>query len=163
MATWYYYNEKNEKIAVSGGQLKGLAKAGLITPETVVETEEGKTAPARKVKGLTFTIPTPPIESEIYGVSQPKSPPEPSPFTSSMPKATRTPVVVPAATSNPFTAPSPFVAKTIDSPFTATMPVANQAMPQDVPVSGVAVRAGYAASLSLIIACVIILCWLLGL
>ena len=36
MATWHYYNEKGEKITVTGGQLKGLAKAGLITPETVV-------------------------------------------------------------------------------------------------------------------------------
>ena len=34
--------------------MKGLAKAGMITPDTIVETEEGKSAPARKVKGLTF-------------------------------------------------------------------------------------------------------------
>ena len=54
MANWFYYNEQGEKIQVTGGQLKGLAKAGMITPETIVETEEGKTAPARKVKGLTF-------------------------------------------------------------------------------------------------------------
>ena len=54
MAKWFYYNESGEKIEVTGGQLKGLAKAGTITPDTVVETEEGKSAPARKVKGLTF-------------------------------------------------------------------------------------------------------------
>jgi hypothetical protein len=54
MANWHYYNEKGEKITVTGGQLKGLAKAGMITPETVIETEDGKTAPAGKVKGLTF-------------------------------------------------------------------------------------------------------------
>ena len=54
MAKWFYYNESGEKIEVTGGQLKGLAKAGRITPDTIVETEEGKTAPARKVKGLTF-------------------------------------------------------------------------------------------------------------
>ena len=54
MATWHYYNEKGEKITVTGGQLKGLAKAGRITPETIVETEEGKQVPARKVKGLAF-------------------------------------------------------------------------------------------------------------
>ena len=54
MANWYYYNEKGEKITVTGGQLKGLAKAGVITPETVIETVDGKSAPARKVKGLTF-------------------------------------------------------------------------------------------------------------
>jgi len=55
MSTWYYYdNDGCKQGPVSGGQLKGLAKAGMITPETMVETEEGKTAPARKVKGLTF-------------------------------------------------------------------------------------------------------------
>ena len=57
MAKWFYYNENGDKIEVTGGQLKGLAKAGRITPETIVETEEGKTAPARKVKGLTFGEP----------------------------------------------------------------------------------------------------------
>jgi hypothetical protein len=30
MSNWFYYNEKGEKIAVTGGQLKGLAKAGQI-------------------------------------------------------------------------------------------------------------------------------------
>jgi len=54
MAKWFYYNENGDKIEVTGGQLKGLAKAGVITPETMIETEEGKTAPARRVKGLTF-------------------------------------------------------------------------------------------------------------
>jgi len=54
MAKWFYHNGNGEKIEVTGGQLKGLAKAGMITPDTIVETEEGKTAPARKVKGLTF-------------------------------------------------------------------------------------------------------------
>ena len=55
MSTWFYYDSQGQKQGpVTGGQLKGLAKAGRITPETVVETEDGKTAPARKVKGLTF-------------------------------------------------------------------------------------------------------------
>jgi len=67
MSIWYYYNENGEKIQVSGGQLKGLAKAGMITPETIVETEEGKRARAGKVKGLTFieaaqTEAAPPVE-----------------------------------------------------------------------------------------------------
>ena len=38
----------------SGKELKELARQGIVTPETIVETEEGKQAPARKVKGLTF-------------------------------------------------------------------------------------------------------------
>ena len=54
MANWYYYNESGEKIEVTGGQLKELAKTGMITPETIVETEDGKKARAGKVKGLTF-------------------------------------------------------------------------------------------------------------
>jgi len=54
MAKWFYYKESGEKVEVTDGQLKGLAKAGMITPNTVVEIEEGKSAPARKVKGLTF-------------------------------------------------------------------------------------------------------------
>ena len=54
MATWFYYNENGDKIQVTGRQLKGLAKNGHVTPETIVETEEGKQAPAGKVKGLTF-------------------------------------------------------------------------------------------------------------
>ena len=54
MANWYYYNEQGKKCTVTGGQLKGLAMSGQITPDTIIETEDGKTAPARKVKGLTF-------------------------------------------------------------------------------------------------------------
>jgi len=65
MATWYYYNESGDKIEVTGGQLKGLAKAGMITPDTTVETEEGKTVPARKIKGLTFAE-TVPNETSPY-------------------------------------------------------------------------------------------------
>ena len=67
MAKWHYYNDKGEKITVTGGQLKGLAKAGQVTPDTIVETEAGKTAPARKVKGLTFSK-TPAIMSEFVQV-----------------------------------------------------------------------------------------------
>jgi hypothetical protein len=100
MSTWYYFDEKGDKIQVTGGQLKGLAKAGRITPETVVETEEGKTAPARKVKGLTFGEAT-----------QPEKPPAPSPAPS-----------LPSASPNPFTAIPPVSA----SPFTAAPPSVNQ-------------------------------------
>jgi hypothetical protein len=82
MSTWYYYDEQGEKIAVSSGKLKGLAKAGLITPETIVETEGGKSAPARKVKGLTFgTLDAMPSET---------APPEPATFTFSCPNCNST-------------------------------------------------------------------------
>jgi len=90
MANWFYYNEQGEKISVTGGQLKGLAKAGLITPDTIVETEEGKTARAGKVKGLAFSeTPSidekgvvPPAVEEIYGLAQKPTAPEPPPVPS---------------------------------------------------------------------------------
>ena len=64
MSTWFYYDSNGQKQGpVTGGQLKGLAKTGQISSETVVETEDGKTAPARKVKGLTF-VETPLPETE---------------------------------------------------------------------------------------------------
>ena len=54
MATWYYYDNDGQKHGVfSDGQLKYLAKVGIVTPETLVESE-GKTIPARYLKGLEF-------------------------------------------------------------------------------------------------------------
>jgi len=105
MSTWYYYDNDGQKQGpVTGGQLKWLAKNGKITSETTVETEEGKTAPARKVKGLTFGA-----------AEQPEVPPsvEPNPFT-----------VVPPVATTPSVDPSPF---------TAAAP-AKQAVPQSVPM-----------------------------
>jgi len=54
MANWYYYDDDGNRITVTGKELKELAKNGLIVPDTIVETEEGKSAPARRVKGLKF-------------------------------------------------------------------------------------------------------------
>ena len=69
MANWYYYNESGDKIEVTGGQLKGLAKAGRITPDTIVETEDGKKARAGKVKGLTFAV-SESVESPIADIPE---------------------------------------------------------------------------------------------
>jgi len=80
MAKWHYYNESGEKIEVTGGQLKGLAKAGMITPDTIVETEEGKQAPARKIKGLTFGETAQPEVIHTEPASSETMPTEPSPF-----------------------------------------------------------------------------------
>lgn len=83
MVNCYYYNKSGEKISVTGKQLKELAQQGIVTPETVIETEEGKTAPAIKVKGLTFAETkqpetVQPVEAEIYGFTSP--PVEHAPF-----------------------------------------------------------------------------------
>jgi len=54
MANWHYYDDDGNRITVTGKELKELAKEGLITPDTIVENEEGKTARAGRVKGLVF-------------------------------------------------------------------------------------------------------------
>ena len=137
--TWYYFDSNGEKQGpISGGRLKGLAKAGLITPETVVETETGKTALAKKVKGLTFIEPAveavsllserkkvvPTSTGESYDVKLP--PPEPSPFTASIPETVDTSVAAPSEMANPFTASMSVVAKPTDNPFTVTMPTSEK-------------------------------------
>jgi DNA-directed RNA polymerase subunit RPC12/RpoP len=73
MSNWYYYDEKGEKIEVTGGQLKGLAREGLITPETLVETSDGKTGRAGKVKGLTFPE-APSTDVDSHSAVEPASP-----------------------------------------------------------------------------------------
>ena len=96
MSIWYYTNKNGEKVQITGGQLKGLAKAGLIKPETIVETENGKSAPAGKVKGLTFgTVPLPETVKPI--VSRPFTVPMPTvnqAIDQSVPQSVATPVAV---------------------------------------------------------------------
>jgi len=66
MAIWYYYGHDGQKHGpYSGGQLRQLVRDGKITPETVVETEDGKSAPAKGVKGLTFAE-TPPAPKQLF-------------------------------------------------------------------------------------------------
>ena len=56
MANWYYYNENGEKIGpIRGRDLKQLVQQGTITRETLVEDENGRTALANNVRGLTFS------------------------------------------------------------------------------------------------------------
>jgi hypothetical protein len=154
--TWFYYNEQSEKIAVTVGQLKELASSGKIAPETLVETPDGKTGRAGKVKGLSFATsessasgsapsePAQPVESEVYGLVAP--PPKPSPFIATMPETVNKPVAAP--TTNPFTASMPVVSKPVvdsstpvppaaaksASPFTISVPTPSQVVPQSVAV-----------------------------
>lgn len=55
MDSFYYYGENGQRSGpVNARQLRTLAKTGQIRHETIIETEEGKKCPARKVQGLTF-------------------------------------------------------------------------------------------------------------
>jgi uncharacterized membrane protein YhaH (DUF805 family) len=105
MSTWYYYDNNGHKQGpITGGQLKELAKAGKISPGTMVETEEGKAAPARKVKGLTF------VEAAQPQTSPPHSPTAPNPF-----------ATAPSIAADPF-ADTPFVANVAANPPIAYAP-----------------------------------------
>lgn len=74
MANYFYTDVSgNKQGPVSGSQIKEFAKTGQITPQTIVETEDGKTFSASKVRGLTFAD-----VNEIYGLSSPPSSPVPS-------------------------------------------------------------------------------------
>lgn len=58
---WYYYDANGDKIGpVTAKIMKILADQGDITPQTIVETEDGKSALAEKVQGL-FDAPGQPI------------------------------------------------------------------------------------------------------
>lgn len=55
MDKFYYHGESGQKNGpVNARQLRTLAKTGQILRETIIETEEGKKCPARKVQGLVF-------------------------------------------------------------------------------------------------------------
>ena len=98
---WCYTNENGERVRVTGGQLKGLAQKGLITPDTIVELvepEQRRPRPARKVIGL-FPETAPPkaktesdeaVSSEESSVLLPPKPAEPTapdPFNRNVPLA----------------------------------------------------------------------------
>ena len=52
---YFYYNDEGEKRGgFSGKEIKALAKSGLIKPETVIETEDGKKYRAGGIEGMEF-------------------------------------------------------------------------------------------------------------
>jgi len=73
MPSWFYYDDKGQKQGpITSGQLKELARQGTITTDTKVETEDGKSAPAKKIRGLTFAesapltpVPLPPLADPL--------------------------------------------------------------------------------------------------
>ena len=55
MSNWYYYDKHAKKLGpYDFGQLRWLALTGVVTPKTFVESEKGKSLPAKNVKGLVF-------------------------------------------------------------------------------------------------------------
>lgn len=57
MANWFYYDVDGQKVGpVDSEGLKRLAADGLITSATRIETEAGREAKARDVKGLEFAV-----------------------------------------------------------------------------------------------------------
>jgi len=55
MANWFYYDSTGQKQGpLTGEQLKYLAEQGILTQEMMVENEQGESASAQDVKGLTF-------------------------------------------------------------------------------------------------------------
>jgi len=107
MALWYFHDKDGQKQGpYSGGQLRWYVKQGEITPDTFIENEDGKSVPAREVKGLTFS------ETETYGLT-PSPPPlvEENPFAAPMP-----------AEKNPFAVSLPVVTHPL--PQNIALPVA---------------------------------------
>jgi competence protein ComGC len=81
MSIWYYYNESGEKIRVeSSAELKRLALSGVISSDTIIENETGKSCKADKVKGLVLSesVKIEPPNNDFYGVALPV-PMEPQP------------------------------------------------------------------------------------
>jgi hypothetical protein len=55
MTNWYYYDDNRQMQGVySDGQLQWLAMHGIVTPDTLVESDAGGVSQAKKVKGLVF-------------------------------------------------------------------------------------------------------------
>jgi len=80
---FFYLEKTGEKRGpVNSAQLRALAANGILTPETVI-IAGGRNLPARKVKGLEFAVPVPPVvsepEPEPYPIADPLPAPEPTP------------------------------------------------------------------------------------
>ena len=54
MSQLFYYDKSGNKKPTTVSELKTLASSGAIDRHTVVETDDGRRAPAEKVKGLEF-------------------------------------------------------------------------------------------------------------
>ena len=62
---YYIYNKNGDKISVTGKELQELTERGIITPDTLIEVEGGKTVWAKGIKGLTFKSTAVPQNDEM--------------------------------------------------------------------------------------------------
>jgi len=88
-AAWFYYAADNQRIGpITASVLKQFAKAGVITPDTIIENIGGRREKAGNVRGLTFStvalsttpIPGPVAVSEPVPVPTPQTSPLPTPI-----------------------------------------------------------------------------------
>lgn len=57
MTQWFYFDRNGHKTGpMDSDSLKLLAEHGMITPDTIVMTDSGKSCLAKKVKGLSFSL-----------------------------------------------------------------------------------------------------------
>jgi hypothetical protein len=70
MANFFYYDENGTKQGlITPQEMKTLAKNGTVTPETIVENEQGQRGKAKQIKGLTFPKPELVVEdTDDFGV-----------------------------------------------------------------------------------------------
>ncbi|MDR3111001.1 MAG: GYF domain-containing protein [Planctomycetaceae bacterium] len=55
MTNWYYYNTNDEKVGpITQRELRDLSAKGVVTRQTLLETEDGRKSPAEQVRGLIF-------------------------------------------------------------------------------------------------------------
>ena len=114
MAKWYYYNDNGERTGpFRGRELKQLALQGTITPETLIENDEGTSLLAGLAEYLRFS-------KTVYEKTPSPQPvlfAEPNPFTAPMP-----------VEPNPFTLPMPVE----PNPFTVPVSKVNKTTPKRV-------------------------------
>jgi molecular chaperone GrpE (heat shock protein) len=70
MPNWFYYDDGGQKLGpITDKQLQELAVSGKVTRATKLETEDGKTGPAEKLKGL-FPESVPPEPAALESIQE---------------------------------------------------------------------------------------------
>lgn len=102
MTNYFYYDSRGRKVGpATGEQLRTFAKNGKITPETIIETEEGKKGLAGNVRGFVFPAAILSVAAVSTAATVASAP---NPFTNPVPDTANTSTAV---TDNSFTVVSP--------------------------------------------------------